>query len=55
MRMNWLCDNVIGRIPPVEELLPMSRETTKLLALPQDTLPRSAVEPIREKTAPEKA
>ena len=36
MRMNWLCDNVIGSIPKMEELLPMSRETTRLLALPED-------------------
>ncbi len=37
MQMNWLCDNVVGRIPKFDELLPMSRETTRLLALPQDT------------------
>ena len=36
MRMNWLCDNVIGHIPTVDELLPMARETTRLLALPED-------------------
>lgn len=35
MQMNWLCDNVEGRIPMLDELLPMSRETTELLALPQ--------------------
>ena len=33
--MNWLCENVDGRIPTMDELLPMSRETTELLALPQ--------------------
>ncbi len=36
MRMNWLCDNVVGRIPRYDELMPMSRETTRLLALPED-------------------
>ena len=34
MRMNWLAENVIGRIPVVDELMPMARETTELLALP---------------------
>ncbi len=34
MRMNWLCDNVIGSIPAPDEVLPMSRETSKLLSLP---------------------
>ncbi len=37
MQMNWLCDNIVGRIPDFNELLPMSRETTRLLALPQET------------------
>ena len=36
MRINWLCDSVIGRIPEYDELLPMSKETTRLLALPKD-------------------
>ena len=49
MQMNWLCDNVVGRIPNFDELLPMSRETTRLLALPQDT-PAEA-----EKDAPDTA
>ena len=33
MRMDWLCDNVEGHIPALSELLPMSRETTRLLSL----------------------
>ena len=37
MRMNWLCDSVIGRIPKLEELMPSARETTRLLALPEAT------------------
>ncbi len=36
MRMNWLCSHVHGRIPEVSELLPESRETSRLLALPED-------------------
>ena len=43
MRMNWLCDNVVGRIPGFDELMPMSKETTRLLALPED---KPAAEPI---------
>ena len=37
MQMNWLCDNVVGRIPGYNELLAMSKETSRLLALPEDT------------------
>ena len=33
MRMSWLCDNVEGRIPTVDEVLPRSQETTRLLSL----------------------
>ena len=33
MRMNWLCDSVIGTIPSPDEVLARSQETTKLLSL----------------------
>ena len=33
MRMDWLLDSIAGRIPAESELLPMSRETTRLLSL----------------------
>ena len=33
MRMNWLLDGISGSIPTEDELLPMSRETTRLLSL----------------------
>ena len=36
MRMNWLCDNVIGSIPKAEDLMAMSRETTQLLSLDRE-------------------
>ena len=36
MHMNWLCSNISGRIPRLEELLPMSQETTRLLAIPPE-------------------
>ena len=38
MRMDWLCDNVNGSIPAFEELLPASREITRLLGLYRDRL-----------------
>ncbi|MBR5345641.1 MAG: BMP family ABC transporter substrate-binding protein [Clostridia bacterium] len=36
MRMNWLREGIIGSIPKLEELMPAARETTRLLALPED-------------------
>ena len=38
MEMNWLCDQVEGRIPAFEELIPESRETVRLLGLYRDEL-----------------
>ena len=37
MRMNWLGENVQGVLPGPEDVLEMSRETTRLLALPADS------------------
>ena len=34
MQMNWLCESVVGTIPGPDDVLEMSRETTRLLALP---------------------
>ena len=36
MRMNWLREGVIGTIPKLDELMPAARETTRLLALPEE-------------------
>ena len=36
MRMNWLCENVDGRIPALEELLPQAAETASILAIPRN-------------------
>lgn len=38
MRMDWLCENVDGRIPGFEELLPGSRELVRLLGLYREYL-----------------
>ena len=39
MKMDWLCDNVDGEIPPFEKILPMSRDTVRLLGVYRDSLP----------------
>ena len=33
MKMNWLCDNVIGHIPSLEELRPEAVDTARILAI----------------------
>ena len=58
MRMNWLAENNNGRIPALEELMPMARETTELLALPVDkpepgTVPTGLADQDSENTAEE--
>ena len=37
MKMNWLSEHVTGTLPGASDVLEMSRETTQLLALPEDT------------------
>ena len=39
MRIDWLCDNVSGEIPAFDKLLPMSKETVRLLGVYKDSLP----------------
>jgi basic membrane lipoprotein Med (substrate-binding protein (PBP1-ABC) superfamily) len=39
IQMDWLCDNVIGHIPTLEEVIPESRATVKLLGVFQEDLP----------------
>ncbi|MBQ9263171.1 MAG: BMP family ABC transporter substrate-binding protein [Clostridia bacterium] len=39
MRMDWLCDNVEGRIPAFEELLPQSQNLVRLLGLYRENIP----------------
>ena len=38
MDMNWLCDNVEGRIPDYEELIPESRDTVRMIGLQKEKL-----------------
>ena len=39
MNMDWLCENVIGHIPTLEEVIPESRATVQLLGVRQEDLP----------------
>jgi hypothetical protein len=37
--MDWLCENVIGHIPTIDEVIPESRATVNLLGVFQEDLP----------------
>ena len=39
MNMDWLCENVIGHIPTLEEVIPESRATVQLLGVFQEDVP----------------
>ena len=39
LRMDWLCSNVIGTIPPFEEILPISQNMVRELGLYRDAIP----------------
>ena len=39
MHMDWLCENVVGHIPTLEEVIPASRATVQLLGVFQEDLP----------------
>ena len=39
LRMDWLCHNVIGSIPTVDELLPMSQSIVRELGVYKDKIP----------------
>ncbi len=43
IRMDWLCENVLGRIPEIQELKPEAVETSKVLAIrPENTEEKEA-------------
>ena len=39
LRMDWLCENVVGKIPPYEEILPISQTMVRELGLYRDHIP----------------
>ena len=54
LNMDWLCENVIGRIPPFEEILPISRTMVREMGIYRDSIPaekevaeREAIDRVR--------
>ncbi len=39
LRMDWLCENVIGEIPPFEQILPYSQAMVRELGIYRDSIP----------------
>ena len=39
LRLDWLCENVVGYIPPFEEILPISQNMVRELGLYRDSIP----------------
>ena len=39
LHMDWLCDNIVGEIPPFEDILPISRRMVRELGVYKDTIP----------------
>ena len=39
LHMDWLCDNVVGSIPPFEEILPISQKMVRQLGIYRDSIP----------------
>ncbi len=39
LHMDWLCENVIGEIPPFEDILPVSQGLVRELGIYRDTIP----------------
>ena len=48
LRMDWLCSNVIGTIPPFEDILPVSQNMVRELGLYRDTIPVEKDGKLRE-------
>ena len=39
LHMDWLCDNIVGSIPPFEEILPVSESMVRELGVYRDNIP----------------
>ena len=48
LHMDWLCSNVIGHIPPFEEILPVSQRMVRELGVYKDSIPAESEGKIRE-------
>ena len=47
MQMDWLCDNVEGKIPDFEELVPRSRKLVRLLGIYRESIPPEREEIVK--------
>ena len=48
LKMDWLCDNVLGSIPAFEDVLPISQPLVRELGLYRDSIPAEKERKIRE-------
>ena len=48
LKMDWLCDNVLGSIPAFHEILPISQPLVRELGLHADTIPSGKERKTRE-------
>ena len=49
LHMDWLCENVVGSIPPFEEILPISRNMVRELGIYRDKIPpEKEVRPLED-------
>ena len=48
LKMDWLCENVIGKIPTFDQILPMSRTMVRELGVYRDAIPAAKEVPERE-------
>ena len=48
LKMDWLCENVIGKIPTFDQILPMSRTMVRELGVYRDNIPAAKEVPERE-------
>ena len=48
LHMDWLCDNVVGKIPPIEEILPISEKMVRELGIYRDKIPQEKESRPRE-------
>lgn len=50
LHMNWLCDNIIGTIPPFADILPVSQKMVRQLGIYRDSIPPEKEVTPREDT-----
>ena len=48
LHIDWLCENIIGQIPPFEEILPISENMVRELGLYRDQIPTEKETKSRE-------